>query len=65
MIIFTKRRREIDDKYDYSYSVLTLVFARLMYDGWLKPEDLAGISDDKLQEIRRVAEFASSSQGRQ
>ncbi|MDM7940353.1 MAG: hypothetical protein QUS07_08430 [Methanothrix sp.] len=58
----TKRRREIDEKYDYRYSQLTLVFARLIYEGWLKPEDLAGISKDKLQEICRIAEFASSSQ---
>lgn len=61
----TRRRCEIDEKYDYRYSKLTLVFARLMYDGWLKSEDLAGISDDKLQEIRRIAEFASSSHARQ
>jgi hypothetical protein len=28
-----------------------------MYDGWLTKEDLAGISEDKLQKICEVAEF--------
>jgi hypothetical protein len=39
----TEKRRETDEKYDYRYSVLLFVFARLMREGWMKHEDLAGI----------------------
>jgi len=55
----TKKRKETDEKYDYRYRVLPFVFARLMHEGWIKQEDLAGISDQKLQEIRKAAEFMS------
>jgi hypothetical protein len=57
----SKKRKESDEKYDYRYSVLPLVFARLMYEGRLKPEDLEGISEDKLQGIRQFAEFYARS----
>jgi predicted transcriptional regulator len=53
----TKIREEIDKKYDYRYSVLPFVFARLVQEGWITQEDLAGLSDEKLTEIRRIAEF--------
>ncbi|MCX6670220.1 MAG: hypothetical protein NTV25_10530 [Methanothrix sp.] len=55
----TDKRKETDEKYDYRYRVLLFVFARLMSEGWVQQEDLAGISDAKLQEIRRTAEFMS------
>jgi hypothetical protein len=29
-----------------------------MYDGWMREEDLAGLSPDKLQEIRQIAGMA-------
>ena len=50
----TKQRDEVDYKYDYRYSVLPRVFARLMCDGWLFEEDLAGLSDEKLEVIHRL-----------
>jgi hypothetical protein len=53
----TEKRKETDEKYDYRYSVLLLVFARLMFEGWVGEEDLAGLSLEKLQEIRQTAEF--------
>ena len=53
----TKKREELDKKYDYRYSVLPLVFARLIQEGWLTKEDLAGLSDEKLTEIPQIAEF--------
>jgi hypothetical protein len=53
----TEKRKEIDEKYDYRYSVLPLVFARLIKEGWVKQEDLAGLSDEKLEQIREFAEF--------
>jgi hypothetical protein len=57
----SEKRRETDEKYDYRYSVLRWVFARLIHEGWLKPEDLEGISEDKLQGIRQFAEFYARS----
>ena len=54
-----KKRRETSEKYDYRYSVLFFVFARLIREGWLKEEDLAGLSEEKLHEIRRIVGFAS------
>lgn len=51
----TEKRRETDEKYDYRYSALIFVFARLIVEGWLRLEDLAGISDEKLQSIRMLA----------
>jgi hypothetical protein len=31
----TKIREEMDEKYDYRYSVLPFVFARLIHEGWI------------------------------
>jgi hypothetical protein len=53
----TEKRKEIDQKYDYRYSILRFVFARLMCEGWISQEDLMGLSDDKMREIQRIAEF--------
>jgi len=53
----TEKRKDTCEKYDFCYSVLLSVFARLIWEGWMHQEDLAGISEDKLQEICRVTEF--------
>jgi hypothetical protein len=53
----TKKREETEKKYDYRYSILLSLFARLMYEGCIKEEDLTGLSEDKLQEIHRIVEF--------
>ena len=53
----TEKRKEADEKYDFRYSVIHLVFARLIYEGWMQKEDLEGISKDKFQEIQKIAEF--------
>jgi len=49
----SKKRREIDSKYDYRYSVLLVVFIRLVNEGWLTENDLSGISREKLDIIMR------------
>jgi hypothetical protein len=49
------RRREIDQKYDYRYSVLMLVLTRLYHEGLLTDDDLAGLRADKLELIRRTS----------
>jgi hypothetical protein len=53
----TKKREETDQKYDYRYSILLSFFARLLCEGWIKEEDLIGLSGEKLQEIHRIVEF--------
>ena len=41
-------------KYDYRYSQLILVFSRLLREGRIREEQLAGLSEEKLSYIRRV-----------
>lgn len=53
----TEQRRNIDEKYDYRYSVLVFVFARLMRDGWITEAELHGLSEDKLKKIRFMAQM--------
>jgi len=53
----TQRRKEIDRKYDYRYSRLTHVFARLLYEERLREEELHGLREDKLTPIRSFAKF--------
>ena len=49
----TEKRIEINEKYDYRYSVLDFVFARLICEGWLQEEELEGLADEKLDRIHR------------
>jgi hypothetical protein len=51
----TERRREIDRRYDYRYSILPLVFAQLLRDGRLTEDDLHGLGQEKLDLIRRAS----------
>lgn len=53
----TKRRNEIDRKYDYRYSVLPEVFGCLVRDGRISEDELHGLAEDKLAYIRKVAKF--------
>lgn len=46
-----QRQRDIDRTYDYRYSQLVFVFARLIRRGTLDASELAGLSVDKLDEI--------------
>ena len=47
------RRREIDQRYDFRYSVLMLLFAALYHEGLVTDEDLAGLREDKLTWIKQ------------
>ena len=51
----TQRRREIDRRYDYRYSILPLVFAHLLRDGCLTEDDLHGLEQEKIDLIRRAS----------
>jgi hypothetical protein len=53
--LLSEKREEIDEKYDYRYSVLIFVFARLMKEGWLKASDLGGLHEDKVARIIALA----------
>ena len=52
-----EQRREIDKTFDYRYSQLAFVFARLIVQGHLDEGQLSGLSEDKLEEIRRDVSF--------
>ena len=53
----TERRKEIDRKYDYRYSHLTLILGKLLHEGRLGEEELRGLGEGKLKSIRSTAEF--------
>ncbi|HEY4962881.1 MAG TPA: hypothetical protein VII29_18645 [Terriglobales bacterium] len=53
----TTRRKEIDDKFDYRYSVLPDVFGELVREGRVHEDELRGLAEDKLAYIRRYAKF--------
>lgn len=48
---------DIERKYDYRYSQLIVVFGRLMRETWIDETDIAGLSEDKLEAIRRIASY--------
>ena len=52
-----QRRRELDELLDYRYSQLLFVFARLVHEGYLDEAQLTGLSEEKLEAIRRSLAF--------
>jgi hypothetical protein len=53
----TRRRKEINSKYDSRGSRLTHVLGKLLYEGRLDEEQLRGLSQEKLDAIRSCKEF--------
>jgi len=53
----TKKRKEVDQKYDYRYSQLIFVFALLIRDGWLTESELERLAENKLEHIRKFLEL--------
>lgn len=49
------QRRDIETKYDFRYSQLIIVFGRLLRENRITEERLAGLGDDKLSYIARIA----------
>jgi hypothetical protein len=49
-----QRRQELDEIFDYRYSQLPLVFARLIREGHLDEARLVGLSEEKLEIIRHL-----------
>lgn len=50
-----RKQRNMGKKYDYRYSMLILVFAQLLKEGWIKETDLVGLRDDKIETIKLLA----------
>lgn len=55
----TQQRKETDEKYDYRYSQLEIVFARLVVDGWLHMDELSGLTEEKLSRIGGIVAWAT------
>jgi hypothetical protein len=53
----TRRRKEIDRKYDFRGSRHTHVLGRLLHEGRVDEGQLRGIREDKLKSIRSHAQF--------
>jgi hypothetical protein len=51
----SEKRREIDQKYDFRYSVLVGVFSRLLAEGWVREADIAQLKPEKIDAIKRSA----------
>ena len=51
----TRRIEEIEGKYDYRYSRLIFVFARLLKEGWITVGEIEGLKEDKIDKIRYLA----------
>ena len=49
------RRHEIDGKYDYTYSGLVFVFAKLLQQGWLHLDELEAFDKDKRVKIAALS----------
>src|ERR1035441_3678704 len=54
----TQRRKEIDAKYEFKYSVLLLVLADLVREDRINLDELHGLGEDKLRIIRDHVESA-------
>jgi hypothetical protein len=55
----TRRRKEIDGKYEFKYSVLLLVLADLVREGRITLGELHGLGEDKLHIIRDHTQLAA------
>ena len=49
-----EREKEINNIYDYRYSQLIFVFGILIKRGFLSIDELDGLSDDKIEQIKKL-----------
>ncbi len=49
------RRYDIDGKYDYRDSTPVFVLAKLIKEGWLSSDELAGLTPDKRAKVAALA----------
>jgi hypothetical protein len=55
----TRRRKEIDRKFEFRSSRLTQVFGTLLYERRIREEELRGLREDRMKAIRSCAEVLS------
>lgn len=53
----TDRRKEINRRYEFRESRLSLVFGTLLHEGRITGEQLRGVGEDKLKKVRSHADF--------
>ncbi len=58
-----RKRREIDQLFDYRYSQLTHVLAGLIHLGLMDEAALAGLADEKKADIHRALSFFKKRDG--
>ena len=51
----SEKRREIDLKYDFRYSVLMSVLGRLFAEGWVSEMEITELKPEKVEQIKRSA----------
>ena len=51
------KRHDIDGKYDFDYSALIFVFAKLVKEKWLSLDDLNGIETSKVAKIAALSKM--------
>jgi len=51
----SEKRREIDHKYDFRYSVLISVLGRLLAEGWASEAEIAELKPEKIEQIKHSA----------
>ena len=57
-----EREKEINNIYDYRYSQLTIIFGILIKRESLSIDELDGLSQDKLEQIKRINDLQSTSE---
>ncbi len=60
----SERRREINRKYDYRYSVLPIVFGTLLAQRRIRESDLEGLGPEKIRASRSLAEIMAGRSNR-
>ncbi len=53
--LLSAKRHELDGKYEYEYSVLIFLFAKLVKEGWLELNELEGLESSKRTKIAALA----------
>lgn len=51
------KRKQINSKYDYRYSVLLDVLTLLVCEGWVSLDALEGLNEEKQGYIKRIVSF--------
>jgi len=52
--LLNKKAKEFDNKFDYRYSQLLMLFVRYINEGLLSIEELEGLSEEKIYIIRDI-----------